>query len=151
MNNMPYNPMMNAQQRLQQMEQAYPQFGMSPTQTSILNGRMIDDFSNIKANDVPMDNVGAIFIKSDGTEIQRRTWNNDGFIETTSYKPILDSEKENADKLPKSKEKVKIDLSDEATEGIMNKFDEIMKKIDSLEKSIVPKQTTRAKKEVDVK
>lgn len=59
----PINPMMNPQQRLQQMEQQYPQFAnqnMQPTQmpgalqNQMLAGKIVNDFSEITANDVPM-------------------------------------------------------------------------------------------------
>ena len=33
-----------------------------------LNGRVVDNFNMITANDVPMDNFGAIFVKVDGAD-----------------------------------------------------------------------------------
>jgi hypothetical protein len=131
--------MMNAQQRLAQMEQQYPQFGMSQTPMSgsqsvmqmSLAGRIVDSFENITANDVPMDNVGAIFIKSDGLEIQKRFWGNDGLIKVKSYKEILDEKNENTDILSTSEEKLKSDLSDAFTA----RFDEVMNKLETIEKS----------------
>ena len=92
------------------MEQQYPQFSqqnyVQPTQMAGanqqqigLNGRIIDDFNILSANDVPMDGNGAIFIKKDGSEIQLRNWTANGTIQTTSYKPILDSNSENGTKL----------------------------------------------------
>jgi hypothetical protein len=135
-----YNPMMNAQQRLAQMEQQYPQYGMSPAQMSgTLNGRIVDDFANITANDVPMDNMGAVFIKSDGSEIQKRFWGNDGLIKVTSYKAILDDKSENSDILSTSEEKLKSDLSDAFTA----RFDEVMNKLETMEKSITGKRATK--------
>ena len=84
--NQPYNPMMNAQQRLAQMEQQYPQFAQPMqfqpqiSQHLGLNGAIVDDFGVISANDVPMDGNGAIFIKKDGSEIQLRNWTANGKI-----------------------------------------------------------------------
>jgi hypothetical protein len=152
---MNYNPMFNTQQRLAQMEQQYQQQNMFPAQISgnlmSVAGRVVDSFDSITANDVPMDNSGAIFVKRDNSEIQHRIWNADGTIKTTSYKPIVDVLDDKMVNLSSGETELKFALLDEVTEGIMNKFDEVMKKIDGLEKSIVPKPTTRAKKEVDSK
>lgn len=93
-----YNPMLSPQQRLMQMEQQYPQysqqnqFAQQPSQQQQffgLNGKIVEDFNVITGNDVPMDGVGAIFFKNDGSEIQHRIWNaTNGSIITTSYKPV---------------------------------------------------------------
>lgn len=150
----PYNPMMNAQQRLAQLEQQYPQYaqpGMSPTQMSgTLNGRIVDDFSSITANDVPMDNVGAVFFKKSGDEIQHRIWNADGTIKTTSYKPVLAPNAQQAGISSSEVSKAEIGLSESATEGIMGKLDEVMARLDKIEKSFGAKTTSiKAKKDGD--
>lgn len=153
-----YNPMMNAQQRLAVMEQQYPQFGqqnmlptqMSGTTTNFLNGRIVDDFSTITADLIPMDNTGAIFIKRDGTEIQHKIWSADGTIKTTRYEPIVADLDADAGNLSKNVEKSKFDLSDESTEVFMNKFDEVLTRLDKMEKSIGVKSSGgRTKKESD--
>lgn len=161
MNNyQPYNPMMNAQQRLAQMEQQYPQFSQQgqyqpqvQQQTFGLNGKVVDDFNIITANDVPMDGNGAIFIKKDGSEIQLRNWAANGTIQTTSYKPILAPQNSNADILSSESEKLKIELSDEATEVFMKRFDDIEKRLDdfgiSLTKSSTKTTIPKTKKEAD--
>lgn len=161
MNNyQPYNPMMNAQQRLAQMEQQYPQFSQQgqyqpqvQQQTFGLNGKVVDDFNIITANDVPMDGNGAIFIKKDGSEIQLRNWAANGTIQTASYKPILAPQNSNADILSSESEKLKIGLSDEATEAFMKRFDDIEKRLDdfglSLTKSSTKNTTPKTKKEAD--
>jgi hypothetical protein len=145
-----YNPMMNAQQRLAQMEMQYPQYGqqsMFPTQISgsqmSLSGRIVDSFGSITANDVPMDNSGAIFVKRDNSEIQHRIWNADGTIKTTSYKPILANFDSNTKNLSLNEEKLKFALSDEATEGIMNRFDTLESKIESLESILGKKRSVK--------
>lgn len=160
--NQPYNPMLNAQQRLAQMEQQYPQFAqqgqyqpqMQQTQQFAgLNGKIVDDFEMITANDVPMDGNGAIFIKKDGSEIQLRNWAANGTIQTTSYKPILAPQNSNADILSSESEKLKIELSDEATEVFMKRFDDIEKRLDdfgiSLTKSSTKTTIPKTKKEAD--
>lgn len=166
MNNyQPYNPMMNAQQRLAQMEMQYPQFSQqgqyqqqvgtqmsSPQQFAMLNGKIVDDFGMITANDVPMDGNGAIFIKKDGSEIQLRNWSANGTIQTTSYKPILDNKNSNM-VLSSEAEKLKIGLSEDVTDAFMKRFDDIEKRLDdfglSLTKSSTKSTTSKTKKEVD--
>lgn len=82
-----YNPMQDFYaNRMNQMQQ---QIQQPQQQFAGLNGKVVDDFSTITGNDIPMDGMGAIFFKSDGTEIQRRCYNaTNGSIVTTSYKPV---------------------------------------------------------------
>ena len=148
-----YNPMINAQQRLAQMEQQYPQFSqqnyMQPTQMSGanqqqvgLNGRIVDDFNILSANDVPMDGNGAIFVKKDGSEIQLRNWTANGTIQTTSYKPILEPNSENGTNIPQ------MDLNG-LYDDVRALRGEISERFDRLEKSMVgtvAKTTARGKK-----
>lgn len=151
-----YNPMMNAQQRLAQMEQQYPQFAgqnyMQPTQMSGagqqqfgLNGRIVDDFNILSANDVPMDGNGAVFIKKDGSEIQLRNWTANGTIQTTSYKPILEQNSENGANIPQ------MDLNG-LYEDVRALRGEISERFDRLEKSMTNSSTktisSKTKKEV---
>ncbi len=149
-----YNPMMNAQQRLAQMEQQYPQLAQQnyvPQQQMPvgLNGKIVDDFSTLTANDVPMDNIGAFFIKRDGSEVQHRIWGNMGNIEVTSYLPRKDENNSQVVNSSSEAEKAKFDLSDASTEAFMKRFDDIAERIEKLEKTIVPAKTARAKKEAD--
>ena len=111
-----------------------------------LNGRIVDDFNAISANDVPMDAMGALFIKSDGTEIQRRVWTSNGTIATSRFKPVLD---EQANNLPQGEEKLKIDLSDASTDVIMKRFDDITERLEKMEKNFGKTTTSRSKKEAD--
>lgn len=152
-----YNPMMNAQQRLAQMEQQYPQFAqqnyMQPTQMSGanqqqigLNGRIVDDFNILSANDVPMDGNGAIFIKKDGSEIQLRNWTANGTIQTTSYKPVLDPNSEKGTNMPQAG-------LNGLYEDVRALRGEISERFDRLEKSMTNSTTksnnARTKKEAD--
>lgn len=147
-----FNPMMAAQQRLMQMEQQYPQFVpqnqfQAPMQQVIgLNGRFVDDFNIISANDVPMDGNGAIFIKKDGSEIQLRNWTANGTIQTTSYKPILEPDPSNGTNIPQ------IDLNG-LYEDVRAIRGEISERFDRLEKSMSGStnkgSAQKAKKEAD--
>lgn len=99
-----YQPQMNPYQQqnnYQPMQSQYiPQMGqyqqnfqpqIQQIQQPIgLVGRAVNDFSEIKADDVPMNGTPAIFVKNDMSEIEVRIWGKDGLIRPTSYKPILE-------------------------------------------------------------
>lgn len=104
-----------------------------------INGKIITEISQITANDVPMDGSVAFFPKQDLSEVYAKSWNADGTIRTVTYKPVLDNEPKN---VQTDTEKLKCELSDEATEGIMNKFDEISDRLGQLEKSLQSQRKT---------
>ena len=141
------NPYMDRMAQLQQYQQNLQPAqipGTYPQQPQGIIGRSVNDFSEITANDVPMDGRSAVFPKNDMSEIQVRTWGNDGKIITTSYKPILEHQNQMADISILESEKLKIGLSDDVTDAFMKRFDELEKRIDDL----MPKKTvSRAKKE----
>lgn len=129
------NPYMDRMMQLQQYQQGLQ---VQPAQTSVasqpqmLVGRPVNDFSEITANDVPMDGRSAIFPKADMSEIQVRAWSADGKIVPVTYIPVLDNQSNNS--VP-NEEKLKIGLSDEVTGALMQRFDDIAGKIEKLEKS----------------
>lgn len=137
------NQQMNQQfqqnQQMQYMDQL-SQLRMQqvqPVQNQIqgLMGRFVDDFSVITANDVPMDGSGAVFIKRDGSEIQVRNWTAQGTIATNVFKPIqIEQPKEVSTETIKSE----IRLSDDVVAMLQKHFEDINKRFDELEKSIVP-------------
>lgn len=65
-----------------------------------LVGRAVNDFSEIKADDVPMNGTPAIFVKNDMSEIEVRIWGKDGLIRPTSYKPILEQDQSEQTNIP---------------------------------------------------
>lgn len=65
-----------------------------------LVGRAVNDFSEIKADDVPMNGTPAIFIKNDMSEIEVRVWCKDGLIRPTSYKPIFEQSSADGTNIP---------------------------------------------------
>lgn len=91
-----YNPMLSPQQRLMQMEQQYPQFSQQnqfmqqpvQQQPQGIVGKIVNDFSELTANDVPMNGSAAFFPKADGSELQVRSWTANGTIQTVVYKPV---------------------------------------------------------------
>lgn len=120
------NPYMERLTNLQQYQQALQQPQIQPAQQPAVISRIVDNFDSITAQDVPMSGQ-AVFIKSDGSEIQIRSWNNTGLIDKTTYKAILATETPNTDKLPQNELESKFDPLNELTEGIMKRFDNLDK------------------------
>ena len=145
------NPYMDRMAQLQQYQQNLQPAQIPvtyPQQPQGIIGRPVNDFSEITANDVPMDGRSAVFPKNDMSEIQVRTWGNDGKIITTSYKPILEHQNQMADISILESEKLKIQLSDDVTAAFMKRFDDIEKRLDEFAiKSAAKTSTSRVKKE----
>lgn len=95
---------------------------------------------SIVANDVPMNGSVAFFPKSDLSEIYAKQWSADGTISTMVFKPI---QNDNHNKLSQDTEKLKIGLSDEATEIFNKHFDTLFSKMEELEKKIDEKSLTK--------
>lgn len=131
------NPYMDRMAQLQQYQQSLqPQVQQ---QFSGLNGKIVDDFNSITGNDVPMDGIGAIFFKNDGSEIQHRVWNaTNGSIITTSYKPIQAENRADATNIPQN------DFN-ALNEDVRTLREDILARLDAIEKSMM-KTNTRAKK-----
>ena len=156
MNN-PYMPMQNPymdrmnflqnyQQSLQQPAMLTPNSGISMTNQMSTIGKVVDSIDIVKATDIPMDGNSYYFPKADGTEVYCKQWLQNGTTRILTFKPVLD---EGANSLSNTEEKLKIDLSEEATEGIMKRFDELETKISSLTKSLV--KTSKARVSQDLK
>lgn len=134
-----YQPQNNYMQQMQMQIQANNQGVM---------GRFVGDFSEIVANDVPMDGRSAIFPKYDMSEIQVRSWGADGKIKTTSYKPISAQNNPDTNNLTYDNQNVKIELSDNVTEVFMQMFNDIVNRLDLLEKSITKPTQIKSSKEI---
>lgn len=134
-----YNPLAQVQNRAIDYQQNIPNNYQQNQIAQGINGKIIAEMSQITANDVPMDGSVAFFPKQDLSEVYAKSWNADGTIRTVTYKPVLDNEPKN---VPTDTEKLKCELSDEATEGIMNKFDEISDRLGQLEKSLQSQRKT---------
>lgn len=127
-----YNPMQNIQ-RFQQPQQP------DQMQQGIF-GKVVQSQDSIVANDVPMNGSVAFFPKSDLSEIYAKQWSADGTISTMVFKPVKN---DNPNKLSQDTEKLKIGLSDEATEIFNKHFDTLFSKIEELEKKIDEKSSTK--------
>lgn len=129
-------PLFNQQQSIQ------------PQQQAGLNGKVVQAVEQITANDVPMDGSVAVFPKQDMSEIYTKSWNADGTIRTIVYKPYTASQPDVANSSA-DMSKMKMGLSDEATEAFMARFDSLEKKFDELMPKIVPKRSGGLKKEAN--
>lgn len=127
-----YNPMQNIQ-RFQQPQQ------FEQMQQGIF-GKVVQSQDSIVANDVPMNGAVAFFPKSDLSEIYAKQWSADGTISTMVFKPI---QNDNPNKLSQDTEKLKIGLSDEATEIFNKHFENLFSKMEELEKKIDEKSSTK--------
>lgn len=125
------------QQIQQQRFQPQEQYQTMQNQQAIgLNGRIVQVVENINANEVPMDGSMAFFPKQDLSEIYVKGWNADGTIKTIVYKPQIDNKSMQAVNTSLDTEKLKIDLSEQATAGIMQRFDDLSAKIEQLENKV---------------
>ena len=154
MNNMyaqPNNPYADRMNFLQNYQQSLQQ-PMLPTQMSGTNqmsalGKMVDSIDVVKATDIPMDGNAYYFPKADGTEVYCKQWLQNGTTRILTFKPVFE---DNPNNVSSDTEKLKISLSDEATDGIMKRFDSIEKRLDDFFGKQTSKISARAKKESDV-
>ena len=128
-----YAPYQQIQQQRFQPQEQYQ--AMQNQQAIGLNGRIVQVVENINANEVPMDGSMAFFPKQDLSEIYVKGWNADGTIKTIVYKPQIDNKSVQAN-TSLDTEKLKIDLSEQATAGIMQRFDDLSAKIEQLESKV---------------
>ena len=110
-----------------QQNYAVPNYG----QPGILT-KVIDDFAYITANDVPMDGNGAIFIKKDGSEIQRRVWTAQGNIIVTSYLPQETAKNDSTLNIPSEMGKSNLGAFNEFAEAFNEKMKSLNDKIDKI-------------------
>ena len=129
-----YAPYQQIQQQRFQPQEQYQ--AMQNQQAIGLNGRIVQVVENINANEVPMDGSMAFFPKQDLSEIYVKGWNADGTIKTIVYKPQIDNKSVQAVNTSLDTEKLKIDLSEQVTAGIMQRFDDLSAKIEQLENKV---------------
>lgn len=129
-----YAPYQQVQQQRFQPQEQYQ--AMQNQQAIGLNGRIVQVVENINANEVPMDGSMAFFPKQDLSEIYVKGWNADGTIKTIVYKPQIDNKSVQVVNTSLDTEKLKFDLSEQATAGIMQRFDDLSAKIEQLENKV---------------
>lgn len=144
-----YNPMQNVQQRLPQ-EQMQPQQVQQPAPMSGMVGKMVGRIEDIAPQDVPMTGAPAFFPKQDLSEIYVKSWNSNGTLDTVVFKPVPMTDGINH---MDGGKKLEIGLSNDVTVAFMKRFDELERKISSIESSLTKNtaKSTRSstKKESD--
>ena len=100
-----YNPYTPQMQRLQQMEQQYPQYAQQNAQSYPQNpqtypqsyvqpiglqGKSVDSVDVVKAMDIPLDGSVSYFPLTDGSAIVTKQLQADGTSKTTIYKPFAE-------------------------------------------------------------
>ena len=106
-----------------------------------INGKYVNDFSEITASDVPMGGQPSIFVRNDRSEVQLREWSPNGQIISTVYVPYIDTKQQ--EKQPESATP-QIDVNTEIIAPIFEKISVLEEKLDKLSK---PVTVTRAKKD----
>ena len=138
----PYIDRMNQLQQYQQnLQMQQPQF-QPQMQTPGIIGRIVNDFSEITANDVPMNGNAAFFPKSDGTELQVRSWTPNGTIQTVVYRPIQTENGSSSTNTPQMG-------FNALNEDVRALREEISARFDRLEQSIKPTSGRGKKSEVN--
>lgn len=147
MNNGYVQQMPNPYQQRMEFLQTYQQSLQQPLQPTQMSGasqqmnvfgKIVDSVEMVRSMDIPMDGNMYYFPKADGTEIFGKQWIvTEGRTRILSFKPVL----EDSPNLPQQEERLKFDLSDEATGAFMQRFDELVGKIDKLEESMTKPMT----------
>lgn len=141
-----YQPMQNPYMaQMGQYQQNLQPAQIQQVQQQGIVGKIVNDFSELTANDVPMNGSAAFFPKADGSELQVRSWTPNGTIQTIVYKPIQPENHSNDTNIPQ------MDFN-ALNEDVRALREDILARLDSIEKSVaIPatKATTRAKKGAD--
>ena len=134
------NPYLQRMENLQQFQQAIqPQ-----TMPQGILTRVVNDFSTLTANDVPMSG-GAFFVKADGSEIEQREWSANGQIVSKRYKAI--SEPLNANPNTLSTEDKQAEYG--ALKQFLGVFEERLNSLDTkMDEILKQKPILKPKKEV---
>lgn len=122
-----YQPYYQMQQPIQPIQQPVQQ--MQPMQQQVfapakLPGRVVNDVSEIVANEVPMDGSVSLFPSKDYSVIYAKQWKADGNIQTVKYVP----------------EKMEETAKEPDLMGVINK------RFDNIEKLLKPQKDNRREK-----
>lgn len=134
------NPYVDRMAQLQQYQQSLQQPQFQPqAQAPGIIGRIVNDFSEITANDVPMNGNAAFFLKADGSELQVRSWSSNGTIQTVVYKPVFEQNGADGTNTPQ------MDFN-ALNEDVRALREDILARLDAIEKSMSKPPVARGKK-----
>lgn len=149
---MNYNPYQQQPMNYNPVFTNYPQIAQNIPQRiqqePQIMGKIVQNAEMITANDVPLNGSVAFFPKQDLSEIYAKSWTADGVIRTMTFKPIQNEEVSNlSTEITESQIGAILDVTD----GLEKTLNEIVSKLDNLEKNLSkPATKTRsssAKKE----
>lgn len=93
-----FNPYFPQMQRLQQMEQQYPQFAQQQQQSypqqNVLQGKTVDSIEVVRAIDIPLDGSTSFFPIADGSAIITKQLQADGTSKIVTYLPSKEPTKD---------------------------------------------------------
>lgn len=138
-NNYGYNPYGRYQQPMVPTQMSLPQSpvmsgqnNIIPTNSPLLNGKMVESEDVVKATEIPLDGSISYFPLADGSKIITKQLQNDGTSKITVFKPFTEE-----------KEKVKYITQEElknAIEGIdLSEIDDIKEDIKDIKKQLKKK------------
>lgn len=107
-------------------------------QSNMIIGKIVNDFSELTANDVPMNGSAAFFPKADGSELQVRNWTPNGTIQTIVYRPVQPENQSEGANIPQ------VDFN-ALNDDVRALRKDILARLDAIEKS-VSKPSARGKK-----
>lgn len=108
-----------------------PNYAMPPqVQTATVPGKIVNDFNEVMANDVPLDGRVAVFMKNDYSEMQARSWQPDGTIRTVRFTAAIPQAKNEPQVEQKTPEMANFDVLN----GIAEQIATLNEKIDRLSK-----------------
>lgn len=119
----PYMDRLNQMQNQQMMQSAQ----VPGTNQNPISGKIVESVDIVRATDIPMDGNLYYFPKADGSEIFTKQWLPNGTTQILTYKPINED-------FTVGEQKTAIKGSDELTQGIIARIDELSEKIDKLSK-----------------
>ena len=129
------NPYLDRMNQLQQFQQSLQPAQVSTPNQFVPLGKMVESEDIVKATDIPMDGNMYYFPKADGSMIFSKQWLPNGTTRLIAFKPILDDDVNN---LPQNDLKGEFTLSEEVTGLFLEQFENIISRIDKLEKNLKP-------------
>lgn len=115
---------------------------MQQTMPTVPGIKTVNDFSEITANDVPMNVPFSVFVKNDMSELQIRKWNANGMIDNLTFKPFFEQRVEN---VPQIEKEMKFVASDDVIQAFNDRFDTL----ERLLSENTTKATSRSRKASD--
>jgi hypothetical protein len=137
------NPYMERMANLQQYQQS-----LQPQQQVIgITGKVVESIDMVRATDIPMNGETVYFPKADGTEIYTKRWLPNGTTEVIAYKPVLNTQEEQATNTIGIDEKLITSHFKGYMDEVIKRLDGIDARLDNFEQSPTRTKSKTAKEE----